>query len=133
MRNIIVLAVVVGLASGLLGTFAFSQLFEEAGAALPLQAQVSTSLSVNRLGGLTEVDRVRTSLKAGEEFWGVAMVENTGADPATFDWTMTLDGTLIAYGGWTTPAGKTALLTSITGQPLSKGRTPSRSRPHPAQ
>ncbi len=111
MRFIAVSIAVAALMGGVTGAFLTTQSHPFQGASL---VQAQGNLSVNRLGALTEAGRVRTSLKAGDQFWGVAMVGNKEADPLTFDWTMTLDGTLISYGGWTLPAGKTALLTSIT-------------------
>ena len=108
MRNIIGVVAVLGLASGLIVAFAVSELPGEAGAAPP-----AATTNIRNLSVLTPAGRLRTSAKAGEEMWGVGILENTGSEPATFDWTMTLDSYQISYGGWTVPSGKSSLLTSI--------------------
>ncbi len=81
----------------------------------------STAVAITRLGPLTPDGRSRINLKAGEEFWGVGMVENVGGSLASLTWTMTLDGIQISYGGWTLPPAGLALFTSIASTTAARG------------
>ncbi len=81
---------------------------------VPSIAQPST-LTITQLGALTSTGRAfPNSLKTGTEYWGVGMIQNLGSFAVSFSWSMTLDGTQISYGAWTSEPGTFALLTSIS-------------------
>src|SRR5436309_3020256 len=66
----------------------------------------SSDVSISRLAALTLSGRMTDKIRAGDEYWGVGVVLNSGQVPQTVTWSMTFDGAQISYGGWTLPPGK---------------------------